>query len=146
MTCVERDELQDLILEHLRRSKEPVSDLYFQHRLNADYAEISFECVTRAINRMIESKLVTVANTLVIDCVKVLMLPPLAQPISETVLKPVSEDQRRRVRGPLSDETKLKISEAHRGRKISEATRLKISESHRRRYAASKAIGIAPTP
>ncbi len=143
-------ELQQIILEHLRRSKEPVADLYFQHRLTADDPELTMENVTRAISYLIERKIVTTDSTQFVYCAKVRMLT-LAQPISgpvvrklvsaETRLK-MSEAQRRRsVRGPLSEETKRNISEALRGRKFSEETKRKISEAQRRRWASRKAVG-----
>ncbi len=142
-------ELQQTILEHLRRSKEPVSDFYFQHRLTYDNPELTMKCVTHAIGNLIESKIVTVSRTLCIDREKVRMLQ-LAQPIADSGRKTlsaetrakISEAQRRRVRCPMSDETKRKLSEVFRGRKFSEETKRRISEAQRRRWR-EKAVGIA---
>jgi hypothetical protein len=134
-------ELQDLIVEHLKRSKEPVSDLYFQHRLTYDDAELTMKCVTRSISYLIESKIVTVASTLAVDCEKVRMLTLTDRPITSHLSRCAEP-----VRKPISEETRRNISEALRGRKFSEETKRKISESQRLRHAARKSVGIAPTP
>jgi hypothetical protein len=136
----------------LRRSKEPVSDLEYQHRLTADDPELSKGDVTRAINQLLERQLITVASTLFVDYEKVRMLAPADEP-KPVVRKPMSAETRRKIseaarrraaRGPMPEETKRKIAEVFRGRKFSEETRRKISEAQRRRHAARKALGVAP--
>lgn len=48
----------------------------------------------------------------------------------------------RKKRGPRSEETKKKISEARKGVERSEEVRRKISEGMRERWAKKKQIGI----
>jgi hypothetical protein len=144
-------ELQQTILEHLRRSKEPMSDLYFQHKLTYDAPALTMEQVTRAITKLLELGLIRVADTRAVDYEKIRFLTLAERGARRTVSaetrRKMSEAQRRRaVRGPLSDATKRKIAEVFRGRKFSEETRRKISDGLRRRHAAKKALGIAPTP
>jgi hypothetical protein len=163
--CRALTELQQTILDHLRRSNEPVSDLEYQHRLTYDDPELSKGDVTRAINQLLELKLIRVASTLVIDREKIRMLSlpeppepqikgdPKSKPVRTAVARrPLSAETRRKIgealrgreRGPLPQEMKRKLSEVFRGRKFSDETRRRISEAQRRRYAARKAVGVTP--
>jgi NUMOD3 motif len=117
-------ELQQTVLDHLKRSKEPVSDLEYQHMLTYDDPELSMGAVARAINHLIARQLVTVASTLVIDYEKIKMLAPAGEP------KPVVKRRTRE----FSDEHRRRLSESLKGRKLSEESRRKLSESQKTRW------------
>jgi DNA primase catalytic subunit len=65
---MKRDDLQQTILDHLRRSSEPVSDLFLQHRINADERDVSKEDVARAITSLLKDGKIRVVRNVLTDC------------------------------------------------------------------------------
>jgi NUMOD3 motif len=135
------DELQNLILDHLKRSSEPVSDLGLQHRLEYENPTVAKQDVTYAVNRLVKLGQLRVASFVTVECERQDLLElnpafgPTAQKDPVAREKPVVQKAVVHKAKKHSDEYRKKLSEAHRGRSLSEAHRRAISEGHRRRHA-----------
>jgi hypothetical protein len=82
----------------VQRSNEPVSELYYQHRLTADDRELTKELVLRAVNRLIECRLIRVARVAATDMDRQRLLVANKEPEAPQIvsLKPIVAPRSRR--------------------------------------------------